>query len=687
MMRKLSIACFIIIAAIILYGNEKKKPEDLPPVYKKWLNEEVVYIITPKEKEVFLQLQTDRERELFIEAFWNQRDTLFGKPKGASKREHYIRINYVNHFFGRGTPKPGWKTDRGRTYIIMGEPNDIQKFEGRSQIYPTEIWFYQGKTDLGLPPGFNLVFYQENFTGEYKLYSPTEDGPQALLTSYYGDPMDYLAAYQQLREFEPSLADVSLSLIPGEGNVYTGRPSLSSDLLIQRVETVPVRQMKDIYAQKFLEYKDIVEVEYSTNYIESDSSVKVIKDPSGIYFVHYAIEPERLSVESYENKYFTTLKVNGTVSNMDDKIIYQFGKDFSIDFDAERLKTVSRKPLSLRDMFPLIPGNYKLSILVKNEASKEFTSLERTLLIPREEDGLQMTSLILGYDIRKNENQPVGLRPFQVGDNQIYVLANKIFVRQDTLVAVFQIHGMDQSLQEKGEIKYTFFKGQEEFRSSVKKISEYPDLPNFLEQIPLRDFAPDNYRIQVSLLVDGREVLYESEYFDITYAEAIVRPWIFSKVLAEIENPVYSFIIGNQLYNSGKISEARDHLENAFQRDPRSVDFALNLARAYLILAEYNKIEPVLLPFLDRSEPPHYEVFFIMGKAYQSLGELDKAIDIFNKAISHFGVNTVLLNSIGECYFQGGNTVDALEAWEKSLEIDSDQPEIQKSVKSLKEKK
>jgi GWxTD domain-containing protein len=684
---KLSISILIIIAAVALYGDKKQKPKDLPPVYEKWLNEEVVYIITPNEKEVFLKLESDKERDIFIDAFWNQRDTLFAKPKGESKKEHYRRLNYVNHFFGRGTPKPGWRTDRGRTYIILGEPNDVQKFEGKTQTYPTEVWFYQGKTNLGLPPGFNLVFYQESFTGEYRLYSPVRDGPQALLTSYYGDPMDYLEAYKQLQEFEPDLAEVSLSLIPGEGGTYTGRPSLSSDILIQRVETVPVRQIKDRYAQKFLEYKDIVEVEYSTNYIENDSSVKVVKDPSGIYFVHYAIEPERLSVESYENTYFTTLKVNGTVSNMDDKIIYQFGKDFSLNFDEERLNRVSRQPLSLRDMFPLIPGNYKLSILVKNEASKEFTSLERTLIIPKEEDGLQMTSLILGYDMKTNETPKGGLRPFQIGNNQIYVHANRIFVRQDTLVAAFQIHGLDQSLIERGEIKFIFFKGQEEFHSSVKKISEYPDFPNILEQFSLGDFTPANYRIQVSLFVDGKEVLFESEYFDVTYAEAIVRPWIYSKVLAEIEDPVYSFIIGTQLYNSGKTAEARDHLEKAFQKDPNSVDFALNLSRAYLALAEYKRIEPVLSPFFDQPEPPPYELFFIMGKAHQSLGELDKAIDTFDKAISHYGLNINLLNSIGECYFQAGNADGALAAWEKSLEINPDQPEIQKSVRVLKEKK
>ena len=687
MKRNLFIVILITAVTLPLFGHQKKKTAELPEVYDTWLNEEVVYIITPKEKEVFLQLQTNRERDVFIEAFWNQRDKLFNKPEGESKKEHYRRVAYANRFFGRGIPMPGWRTDRGRTYIILGEPNDIQKFEGKTQTYPTEIWFYQGKSDLGLPPGFNLIFYQENFIGEYRLYSPAKDGPQALLTSYYGDPMDYLEAYQQLRELEPDLASVSLSLIPGEGRTYAGRPSLSSDLLIQKVETVPEKQVKDRYAQKFLEYKDIVEVEYSTNYIENLSSIKVIKDPSGLYFVHYAIEPDRLSVDSYENRYFTTLKVNGTVSNLDNKIIYQFGKDYSINFDEERLKSISRQPLSLRDMFPLIPGSYKISILVKNEASKEFTSLERTLLIPGEGDGLQMTSLILGYTLKKDEKKQAGLKPFQIGNNQIYVHANSIFTRQDSLVAAFQIHGTDQALREKAEIEYTFFNEGEEFRTLKKKMAEYADLPNILEQFPLNDYPPSHYRIQAALFVEGKEVISESEDFAVTFAEAVVRPWIYSKVSAGIQDPIYDYIIGSQLYNSDKIAEARDHLERAFHKNPSSVDFALNLARAYLTLAEYIKIEPVLLPFLNQQEPPSYELLFILGKAYQLSGELQKALETFDKALSLYGVNTNLLNSIGQCYFQLGIPNEALAAWEKSLEINPEQPEIQKNVKVLKQKK
>lgn len=76
-----------------------------------------------------------------------------------------------------------------------------------------------------------------------------------------------------------------------------------------------------------------------------------------------------------------------------------------------------------------------------------------------------------------------------------------------------------------------------------------------------------------------------------------------------------------------------------------------------------------------------------MGKAYQKSGEFDKAIATFDRAISHYGTNTMLLNTVGECYFQKGDAKAALAVWEKSLEINPDQPQIRKNVETLKENK
>lgn len=668
-------------------AHQKTQKHSLPERFTDWLEEEVVYIIAPLEEKVFLQLQSDRERDLFIQAFWAQRDPSKGDNENEFRKEHNRRINYANQYFGRATPKAGWKTARGRMYIILGEPNDRVRFEGKNQVYNTEVWFYQGLSNVGLPPGFNLVFFQQGGVGEYILYSPLKDGPMALLTSDFGDQTDHLSAYRRLRDREPELANFSLSLIPGEGPDISGRPSMTSDILLQRIETTPMRTVKDKYARKFLDYKDIVEVEYTANYIDSDSLVKVIKDPSGIYFVHYAIEPERLSVNQINEKYYTVLKLNGSVSDLDGETIHQFEKEIKLEFDKEQIQQISQRPLSIRDMFPLIPGKYKMSILVKNEISKEFTSLERDLLIPSEKDSFQMTSILMGYKKRDNPPPENRLRPFQMGKYQIYFHAKRVFLTQDELVLTFQIHGMSQELKDRGELKYTFLKNDKEFKSFTKRITEYDEVPDFVEQVSLQEFFPAHYRVRVTLQIEKQEVLFETEEFDVTHVESIARPWIYSQLLAATNDPVYAYITGQQFFNSGKLQDALEYLENAYSKKPDNAVFALGLSRIYAELKEYTKIVPILEPLMNLPESPSYDVHFLMGASYRELGEFGKAIEMFDKAIQQFGVNPLVLNVLGGCYYRWGQLSNALTAWEKSLEINPEQPEIRKNVKAIKEKR
>lgn len=679
-----SLAGAFLISALVSAAASKT---DLSPQYRKWLEEDVVYIISPLEKDVFLKLTSDRERDLFIEAFWKHRDPTPASSENEFRTEHFRRISYANHFFGREAPKPGWKTDRGRMYIILGEPNDIQRFEGESQVYPTEIWFYQNKAELGLPAGFNLVFFRQGGVGEYKLYSPARDGPQALLTSYIGDPTDYRTAYNTLRDVAPELAQVSLSLVPGEGTTAFGRPSLSSDLLLQQVESIPQRLIEERYAEKFLQYKDTVEVEYSANYIDSDSLVKVVKESSGIHFVHFSIELKKLSVNQYENKYYTTLKMNGRVTTLDGKPVYQFERDISLDFDEEKIVAVSRQPLDIHYMFPLIPGNYRLSILIKNEASKEFTSLEQAVSIPAGEGAIEMTSPILGYETAQKETGQANLRPFRLGTTQVSCQPNRVFLRSETLNVAFQVHGLSADQREKAELRYEFLKNDEPFRSSSRTAAEYPQLPDLLEKFPLGEFAPAHYRLRVSLLVEGRDIVAAEEEFDVTPLETIGRPWFYSRLLPAPSDAIYDYLIGGQLFNVGQLDEAIPRLERAWQRRPESADFSQSLAQAYLARGEYKKVEPLLLPFLSGEKAAKYEVYFLLGTARQKGGEFDKAIAMFDQAIAHYGTNTIILNSVGECYYEKGDAKSALAVWEKSLAINPGQPQIQKAVDALKGKR
>ena len=156
-MKRFSAVLLIGLYACLAHVHGQKSR--LPEPFKKWLNEEVVSIISSRERDVFLQLQTDREREIFIEAFWRQRDPNPDTPKNEFREEHYRRLEYATEFYGRGTPTPGWRTDRGRIYIILGPPLNIEQYDNVNGVYPTEIWFYQGDPALGFPTAFNVIFF------------------------------------------------------------------------------------------------------------------------------------------------------------------------------------------------------------------------------------------------------------------------------------------------------------------------------------------------------------------------------------------------------------------------------------------------------------------------------------------------------------------------------------------------
>jgi GWxTD domain-containing protein len=674
----------LFVAPAASAGEKGQKPK-LPENYRKWLDEEVVYIIAPLERDVFLKLQTDRERDLFIEAFWKQRDPTPGDAENEFKTEHYRRIDHANRYFGRDAPRPGWKTDRGRIYIILGEARDIQRFEGKSSTYDAEVWFYQGKTDMGLPAGFNLVFFKDGGHGEYKLYSPVGDGPQALLAGYFGGP-DYARAYEKLREVEPGLAAVSLSLVPGETGAVYGQPSMSSDLLIQRIESAPARGVEAKYAQKFLQYKDLVEVEYTANYLDSDSLIKVFRDPSGLYFVHYAVEPRRLSVNLYENKYYTTLKVNGRVTTADGRLVHQFDKTVSLDMTAEQMKEASGAPFDFQDLFPLLGGDYSLSVLIKNEASKEFTSVEQALRIPQGGAAVQLTQPLLGYKVARLEPAERRMKAFRVGPFQIYCQPNRVFARKETLAVLFQINNLADEVAARGEVRVEFLKDGRPFRDIRRKPADYPELPNVLEEVPLADFPPAHYTVRVSVANAGVEVVSAAEEFDLSFAESIPRPWFSSRILPDAGDPVYPEIMGAQLFNVGRYQESRVFLERAFQKKPDSEDTATNLARVYLALADAASAARTLAPFIGPQKTAKYETSLLAAEALKRTGEFGRAVEVLDRVIAHYGVNAVLLNSAGECYAGLGKIKEALAAFEKSLELSPDQPEVRKRVEELRKK-
>jgi GWxTD domain-containing protein len=687
-------ACLTVFALTLFLRSGQQKSKTGPPEpYRAWLEEEVVYIITSTERDVFRKLQTDKERDIFIEAFWRHRDPTPGTPANEFRDEHYKRWKYANEYFGRGTPRPGWKTDQGRIYTVLGPPRNVEDYANINGVYPVEIWSYAGDPEYGLPTGFNIIFFKKHGLGEYVLYSPVDDGPESLISDwgtgltaeYMQDSTNKQSAYQQLLKLAPNLAYQTLSLIPGE-RVASGSASLASTRLLANVFSYPQKKVEDEYAAALLKYKDVIEVDYSTNYIRSDSSLSVIKSDAGYFMVHYSVEPKKISVDSYGDKFSVNFELDGRVTDGQGNTVFQFTKEFPLSFTPAELQDLEAKSLAIQDFFPLVPGAYKFDLLLKNTVSKEFTSFEGAISIPEESALPALSSLLLGYKIDESAARSAEFVPFKIRDGLLLTPARKTFARREGLCVFFQMFGLTSGLRSEGQLRYAIFRRETPFQTQTKKISEYRHAPDFLEVFPLKDFPPDYYKIRVSLLDSrGAEVQTQDEDFEITAAPDVPRPLVVSKVRPASGAEQYDYDMGLQLLNLKRTKEALVFLERAYAANSAELKYALGLSRGLFIEGYYQRILDILGPF--REEKASDLVLYFLGKSAHSLGKNAEAIALYTDYLSRFGLNLEILNLLGTAHYQQGNAAEALRAWQRSLEVNPNQENIRKLVQSLQEKK
>jgi len=168
---------FLVLGIRVNYSFSKDEQER-PQYYKKWLEEDVVYIITDEEKNVFKNLKTEEERETFIEQFWARRNPDQRAAYNEFKEEHYRRIAYANQHYASGVP--GWRTDRGRIYITFGKPDEIESHPaggsynretweggGSTATYPFERWWYRHIDGVG--DDIEIEFVDKSMSNEYRI--------------------------------------------------------------------------------------------------------------------------------------------------------------------------------------------------------------------------------------------------------------------------------------------------------------------------------------------------------------------------------------------------------------------------------------------------------------------------------------------------------------------------------------
>ncbi|HSQ36253.1 MAG TPA: GWxTD domain-containing protein, partial [Candidatus Binatia bacterium] len=595
--------------------------------------------------------------------------------------EHYRRIKYANNWFGKESPAPGWKSDQGRIYIVLGEPKSIDRIENKTELRNIVIWYYQGLGEYGLPNAFNVLFFKRDYTGDYELYSPVRFGPQYLIANYEGDMTDYGNAYLRLQNIEPAVADLSLNLIPGESSGYS--PSMSSELLItNKIPAMPARNVNTKYAEKLLRYKDMVEMEYTANFIDSAKVVAVVRHPdAGSYFVHYLIEPKKLSIEQYNDKFYTTLEIFGNVVDQQNRSVFQFNRTIPVELSEAQVGKIQDKLFSFQDMFPLIPGKYKMTVLLKNTVSREFTSIESDVVVP-ESPVPGIGPLLLANKLIENSSYRGRSKPFLISDRQLVPSPRNDFMANDTLFLFFQLPALSAEMKNQGSLRFDILKDDLSVKTVDKKIAGYPAVPDIFESFPLAGFRAANYTLRVTLLSpQGKPLGTEESLFYITPMAVLPRPWVMSVPQSSINAPQYWNDLGNQYFNLKNMAQARSFFEQTYHLSPQTVKFTMDYCRVLIEMQDYQLVKEIaLLAFTNQGQK---EFLPLLAQSSQALKQYTEAIDYYVQHINHSGGSSRILNALGECYLAVANVPEAIKAWEHSLKIDPKQEKLRERIAAL----
>jgi len=676
-----------LLLTLSLFPSQKIKEKDLPQKYREWLKL-TQYIIFPEEREVFMLLTTDRERDLFIETFWRQRDPTPGTPQNEYKDEHINRFLYANEYYRRGTPREGWMTDMGRIHIILGSPVSTERFEGAAGIYPCQVWYYYGDKEKGLPTHFAVVFYQRGGAGEFKLYNPTSDGPDSLIIDKRGlDLTDYEQVYEKIRELAPTLAGVSLSMIPGE-YPYNYQPSPQNNIILANIFESPKKDVNPSYATHFLNYKGVVSTEYLTNYVESTTDIALIQDPiMGINFLHFSMIPKSVSIDYFEPKdqYYCNFKLDVSLRKEED-IIFQYSKDFPFYFPPIDFDRIRGSGISIQDSFPIIEGKYKMNILLRNSVGKEFSVFEKDIFIPEESQAPKMSELVLGYELQ-HSNEPMYV-PFKVVEKKLLVDPKNTFSSTDDVAFLFNILNVTEGLWKHGEVE-VLIKGlrkespiKKSFNLELEKYM-YHEILSVTYSIQAKELVPDYYEILLRLKNEKGEIIDEKgSNFIVSPNEIVPHPTTLAKVFPLSNNYLCFYALAYQYSNVNENENAEASFERAYTLKPDYKEGLVEYANFLLKIKKFDRTLQ-LVERLKEDESLRFNYYLVRGRAFMGKGQYSYAIDNLLEGNKIYNSDTGLLNSLGFCYYKSRQKEKALDVLKASLRLNPEQNDIKKLIEEI----
>jgi GWxTD domain-containing protein len=489
--------------------SDKELRKELDSQYRKWLDEDVVYIISPEERSAFLHLATNEEREQFIEQFWQRRNPDPDSADNTFKEEHYRRIAYTNEHYSSGIP--GWKTDRGRIYIMWGAPDEIQSHPaggsynrpseeggGETSTYPFEDWRYRYLEGIG--ENVELEFVDPTMSGEYHLTMDPSEKDALLMVPGAGltmmESMGLASKTSRFNNTDGTHDAAPLGMAPESANEFT---RLELYAKIQQAPPVKFKDLEAVVTSRLV--RDQVKFDYRFYFLRITSETVLVP-------ITVQIPTKQLSFQEKQGVDSATVNLFGRISTLSGRIVQTFEDTVKRDVPAALLQQAQSVPSIYQKAVPLSPGLYRLDIVLKDVNNGNVGVVNTRLAVPRfEDDHLSSSSLILADQILPVSSKDIGLGQFVLGDVKVRPKLDASFGATDGMGVFLQIYNLkvdDKTHKSDASVQYRVMKDKVsepvlKFDIPKDKLPEHGEELTLENIITLGSLAPGAYKLEVSV--------------------------------------------------------------------------------------------------------------------------------------------------------------------------------------------
>ena len=674
----------------IAFGQKKQK---LEKNFRDWLERDVAYIITKDERDSFLKLTNDEDREKFIETFWEIRNPSAGSPTNTYKDEIYQRIAFADARFGIGSGVEGWRTDRGRTYITLGPPQQKQVYRNSANLYPMEIWFYSG-ANPALPPFFYVMFYQREGSGDYRFYSPYTDGPDKLATGVEAIN-SRSAALRMIRDSAgPEVARISLSLLPDEPvDETTGIVSLQSDILLNSIKNLanlPANR-DDILRRRA--NREAVTSRLVLEGHNLDIVTFPARDSRGLTRLDYALRlhsPNDLSMaEERDGRYSYSVEIRVRVLSAENKLIFTQQKTLADSITKKRLDSIKDRVFGYEGTLPLPPGKYHIEFQFTDWSKKAAFYTVREISIPvPSKDSLVVPAVMPFLSAENADPGLADLMPFTIGGVQFTPMPSSTptLALGTNLQVVYQIWSAPsdprENLGKKIDVEYAF--GRPAAPGSATKVKDEINREQFDaagslvtgKKLSLDQQSSGNYILNVS--VNNPETKHSgfgTMNFKVLDAPPQPEPWdvLEPGIAQDAEKGILDQQRGLCYWALGQYDEARVWFRRALQ-----VNHSNDVARARLVDAYFSKKDyaAVVSLFSDAgvTETTDSETLLRIATSLQKLGDTSKAISVLESVLPSRSEEGPLYLALAQYYSEVGNPKKAADLSQRGKSLLAEAP-------------